>query len=135
MIEIGRALVQMRRDTATLRGIAANGRDVTWKLDTDFDATEAAMPRSVISVRIGASETLAGIPWTADEVIEVSDGGTDSALEIGTRMATALRGKVWYGDACAIQGHTLASIDSDSAAGAKNTVTLRWFGRASVRPR
>ena len=135
MIEIARALVQMRRDTATLRGIAANGRDVTWKLDTDFDATEAAMPRSVISVRIGASETLAGVPWTADETIEVSDGGTDSALDIATRLATALRGKVWYGDACAIQGHTLSAIESDSAAGAKNTVTLRWFGRASVRPR
>ena len=135
MIEIGRALVQMRRDTATLRSIAGNGRDVTWKLDTEFDATEAAMPRAVISVRIGASETLAGIPWTADETIEVSDGGTDSALDIATRLATALRGKVWYGDACAIQGHTLSAIESDSAAGAKNTVTLRWFGRASVRPR
>lgn len=135
MIEIGRALVQMRRDTATLRGIAGNGRDVTWKLDTEFDAAEAAMPRAVISVRIGASETLAGIPWTADETIEVSDGGTDSALDIATRLATALRGKVWYGDACAIQGHTLSAIESDSAAGAKNTVTLRWFGRASVRPR
>lgn len=135
MIDIGRALVQMRRDTAALRGIAGNGRDVTWRLDTDFDAEEAAMPRSVVSVRIGASETLAGIPWTADEVIEVSDGGTDSALDIGTRMASALRGKVWYGDTCAIQAHTLASIESDSAAGAKSTVTLRWAGRASVRPR
>lgn len=135
MIELARALVQMRRDTATLRGIAANGRDVTWKLDTDFDSTETAMPRSVISVRISASETLAGIPWTADETIEVSDGGTDSALEIATRLATALRGKVWYGDACAIQSHTLAGMDSESIAGAKNSVTLRWFGRASVRPR
>lgn len=135
MIEIGRALVQMRLDTLALRGIAGNGRDMTWRLDTDFDATEAAMPRSVVSIRIAASETLAGIPWTADETIEVSDGGTDSALDIATRLAAALRGKVWYGDACAIQGHTLASIDSDSAAGAKNTVTLRWFGRASVRPR
>jgi len=135
MIEIGRALVQMRLDTPTLRGIAGNGRDVTWRLDTDFDAAEAAMPRSVISIRIGASETLAGIPWTADETIEVSDGGNDSALDIATRMVTALRGKVWYGDACAVQSHTLSSIEADSAAGAKNTVTLRWFGRASVRPR
>jgi hypothetical protein len=135
VIEIGRALVQMRRDTASLRGIALNGRDVTWRLDTDFDADESAMPRSVISIRIGASETLAGIPWTADEVVEVSDGGNDSALDIATRIATGLRGKVWYGDACAIQGHTLAAIESDSAAGAKNSVTLRWFGRASVRPR
>lgn len=135
MIEIGRALVQMRLDTAALRGIALNGRDVTWRLDTDFDATEAAMPRSVISIRISASETLAGIPWTADEVLEVADGGADSALEIGTRITSALRGKAWYGEACTIQGHTLASIDSESAAGAKNTVTLRWFGRASVRPR
>lgn len=135
MIEIGRALVQMRCDTQALRGIAGNGRDLTWRLDTDFDATEAAMPRSVISLRVGASETLAGIPWSADETIEVSDGGTDSALDIGTRVVTALRGKVWYGDACAIQGHTLSAIESDSAAGAKNTVTLRWVGRASVRPR
>jgi hypothetical protein len=135
MIEIGRALVQMRLDTAALRGIALNGRDLTWRLDTDFDATEAALPRSVISIRIGASETLAGIPWQADEVIEVSDGGNDSALDLATRIYSALRGKVWYGDACAIQAHTLGAIESDSAAGAKNTVTLRWFGRASVRPR
>lgn len=135
MIEIGRALVQMRLDTAALRGIALNGRDVTWRLDTDFDATEAAMPRSVISIRVGASETLAGIPWTAEETIEVSDGGNDSALDIATRIYTGLRGKVWYGESCAIQGHTLSAISADSAAGAKNTVTLTWFGRASVRPR
>ena len=135
MIEIGRALIQMRLDTAGLRGIAGNGRDLTWRLDTDFDAEEAAMPRSIVSIRIGASETLAGIPWTADETIEVSDAGPDSALDIATRIATNLRGKVWYGDSCAIQSHTLAGIDSDSAAGAKTTVTLRWFGRASVRPR
>lgn len=135
MIEIGRALVQMRLDTTALRGIALNGRDVTWRLDTDFDAEEAAMPRAVISVRVSASETMAGIPWQADETIEVSDGGNDSALDIATRIASALRRKVWYGDSCAIQGHTLSQIDSDSAPGAKTTVTLRWFGRASVRPR
>ena len=135
MIEIGRALVQMRLDTAALRGIAANGRDVTFRLDTDFDAEEAAMPRSVVSGRIGASHTLAGIPWTADETIEVSDGGTDIALEVGTRIVSALRGKVWFGDSCAIHSHMLNAIDSDSLAGAKTSVTLRWSGRASVRPR
>lgn len=135
MIEIGRALVQMRLDTAALRGIAGNGRDLTWGLDTDFDAEEAALPRSIVSVRIGASDTMAGIPWQAEEVIEVSDAGPDSALEIATRIATNLRGRAWYGDACAIQSHTLAGIGSDSAAGAKTTVTLQWAGRASVRPR
>lgn len=135
MIEIARALVQMRLDTAALRGIALNGRDVTWRLDTDFDATEAAMPRSVISIRIGPSDTLAGIPWQAEETVEVSDGGTDSALDIATRIATGLKGKAWYGDSCAVQSHVLQSISSDSATGAKNVVLLTWAGRASVRPR
>lgn len=135
MIEIGRALVQMRRDTATLRGIAGNGRDVTWKLDTEFDATEAAMPRAVISVSIEASDTMAMIPWTADETIEVSDGGTDSALDIAGRIQAALRGKAWYGESCAIQAQTLLSSGAESAAGAKNVVTMRWRGKASVRPR
>ena len=135
MIEIGRALVQMRLDTAALRGIANGGTDVTFVLDTHFSPENVPMPHAIMSVSTGASETLAGIPWTAEEVIHVADVGQDSALDIATRLATALRGKVWYGDACAIQGHTLAAIESDSAAGAKNTVTLRWFGRASVRPR
>ena len=135
MIEIGRALVQMRLDTAALRGITASGGDVTWKLDTEFEAGEAPLPRSVFSLRIGPSDTGAGIPFTLDETLEVADTGNDSALDIATRIKRAMQGKAWFGPETAIHALTFAGMDSDSAPGAKATVTLRWAGRASVRAR
>lgn len=135
MIEIGRALVQMRLDTAALRGIAHGGTDVTFVLDTHFSPENVPMPHAILSFSVGASETLAGVPWEAEETISVADVGQDTALDIADRLVNALKGKVWYGESCAIQSHTLRAMSSDSAAGAKNTVTLRWFGRASVRPR
>lgn len=135
MIEIGRALVQMRLDTAALRGITATGGDVAWKLDTEFEATEAPLPRSVMSLRVGASDTSAGIPFTVDEVLDVADNGQDNALDLATRIKDTMKGKAWYGPACAIHALTFAGMDSDSAPGARATVTLRWSGRASVRAR
>ncbi len=135
MIEIGRALVQMRRDTVALRGITATGGDVTWKLDTEFEATEAPLPRSVMSLRIGPTDTGAGIPFSADEMLDVTDNGHDNALDLATRIKTAMHWKAWYGPECAIHGLTFAGMDSNSAPGARATVVLRWTGRASVRPR
>lgn len=135
MIEIGRALLQMRRDTSALRGITATGGDVTWKLDTEFEATEAPLPRSVMSLRVGASDTGACIPFTVDETLDVADNGQDNALDLATRIKAAMQGKAWYGPECAIHALTFAGMDSDSAPGARASVTLRWAGRASVRAR
>ena len=125
MIAVGRALCRWRERDATLTGLGLKARLVT---DADAEVAEAA--RSVLSLRLEASESRAVVPFVCTEELKAS---TPEALPaLLEAVLDALNGKAYLLDPDAtIHRLSLRGASVDRDAGLAATATLEWEGAAS----
>lgn len=125
MIAVGRALCRWRERDATLASLGLKARLVT---DADAEVPEAA--RSVLALRLEASESRAVVPFNCSEELKAS---TPEALPaLLEAVLAALNGKAYLVDPdAAIHRLTLKGASVDRDAGLAATATLEWEGVAS----
>lgn len=135
MIEIGRALLAMRRGCAELEGVGPRGTDVTWKLATDGDAETASTPKTVCKIRVGASDTDACVPFFVTEEVSMLDVPGDATLELANKIGRAMNGRFYSSDECTIHYLNRVGMTQAAGPGTKQLVTIEWAGKASWMPK
>ena len=146
MNQLCAALIEMRRSCPTLQGIGPGNVNLQWLLASDGDASIESKPKSVLEIRVAASDTNAAVPFEVLETVTIPEPpgamvnilpGNRSALDVAELIADALNRRFFVSESsgCVIHGMQKMGMTAQPGDGRAHFVTITWKGRASWRPR
>lgn len=125
MLAVGLALKRWREQHPDLVALGLKVR-----LSTDRDAGVADHARSVLGLRLEATETRAVVPFTVSEELKASS--TEALPALVTAVERACNGRAYLVDPdAAIHRISLRSVTFERDPGLAGTATLEWEGLAS----